>query len=69
MGRDQNKDTAKPRSQLPYTTMYFLKKGSSPKNTKAGKKCIGIDSPGNISGESKSRAKVIPKGPKILVSA
>ncbi len=42
------------------------KKGCIPKNINAGKKCIGIANPGNSSGNSTSKGRLILIGPKTL---
>ena len=46
--------------------LLCLKNGSIAKKAKAGKKCIGITSPGNISGNSTSNGRVMLMGPIIL---
>ncbi|MFT6174753.1 MAG: hypothetical protein ACJAZC_000316 [Cryomorphaceae bacterium] len=50
----------------PLNHFVLSEKRIQSKEYQSRKKCIGIDSPGNISGESTSRARAIPKGPKIL---
>ena len=55
-------------SLLPDLILLCLKNGSIAKKAKAGKKCIGITSPGNISGNSTSNGRVILMGPIILTN-